>query len=142
MRMKIVHGFRGGRLDVGVLAPVLSVAGEVTPSSVLGSLLDTAAVVDTSGVALPDFGGGLLRSTSGLVPGAGEVAPSFAAAAAASRSARSCCLRSFLRSRLARSFSALSMAAWFCPPLSFGVSRPDPAEGGGGVEGFDLGPAR
>ena len=37
IRMKIVHGFRAGRLLVGVLAPVLSVAGEVTPSSVLPS---------------------------------------------------------------------------------------------------------
>ena len=94
----------------------------------------------TSGVALPDFDGGLFRSTSALAPGAGDGAPSFVPAAAASRSARSCCLRSFLRSLFARSFSALSSAAWLgAPPFSFGVSRPEPA-GGGGVEGFDFEP--
>lgn len=139
MRMKIVQGFRAGRLVVGVLAPVLSVAGDIIPSSPFDSAFK-GADVDTSGVALPDLEGGLLRSTSGLAPGAGDVAPSFAEAAAASRSALSCCLRSFLRSRFARSFSALSAAAWVCaPPFSLGVSRPVV---GGGVEGFDLEPVR
>lgn len=140
MRMKIVHGFRAGRLLVGVLAPVLSVAGDIIPSSARPSG-PGPAWFPTSGVALPDFDGGLLRSTSGRAPGAGDDAPSFEAA---SRSARSCCLRSFFLSFFALSFSALSSAPWFGapPPLSFGVSRPDPAESGGGVEGFDFTPVR
>ena len=52
--MKIVHGFLCGRLLVGVLAPVLSVAGEMIPSSIF---LSVPALIDNSGVALPDCGG-------------------------------------------------------------------------------------
>lgn len=131
MRMKIVHGFRAGLRLVGVRAPVLSVAGEVRPpSSVLIS-------PSGSGVPLPDFtGGGLLtfsgKGVEGLLP------PSFSFTA--SRSARSCCFRSFFRSFFARSRSALS--AGLAAPLtlaSLGVSRPElGALGGGGVEAIGL----
>ena len=112
MRIKIVHGLRAGRLLVGVLAPVLSVAGDVTPSSVLASPLAPAPAADTSGVAFPDLlGGGLLRSISARAFCGDDSPPSLPVVAAASRSARSCCLRSFLRSFFARSRSALSNAA-------------------------------
>ena len=54
MRMKIVHGFRAGRLLVGVRAPVLSVAGDSSPSSSALALRPSP----TSGVFFPDFGSG------------------------------------------------------------------------------------
>lgn len=128
---------------MGVLIPVLSVAGDATPSS--GDF--TSRWI--SGVPLPDFPcGGVLLASASFLSGdglAGLLVPaapfSFSFVVAASRSARSCCLRSFFRSRLARSRSALSAAALLGVPFclgSFGVSRPEPAELGGGVEGFDL----
>lgn len=135
-RMKIVQGFLGGLLLVGVRAPaLLSATGDITPSS----------VARRSGVALPDFncccGVGLL-GPSVNVGVAGLLPPSLSLTVPASRSTRSCCLRSFLRSRLARSLSALSAApALFgVAPfgLSLGVSRPESVDPGGGVVGFDF----
>lgn len=129
----MVHGFLAGLLLVGVRAPVLSVAGDITPSSgTFISAPDPGRAM--SGVALLDFrGGGLLTSASFFSDGGtGDAAPlagPLPSFAAASRSALSCCLRSFLRSRFARSRSALSAAALLgALPLargSFGVSRPD-----------------
>ena len=137
--MKIVQGFLIGLLLVGVLAPVLSVAGEITPSS--GDFTPLARPAGTlSGVALLDVrGGGLLTSVSffsepgagagaGADAGTGDVAPLAASFDAASRSALSCCLRSFFRSRFARSRSVLSAALALGAPFvrnSLGVSRPE-----------------
>lgn len=131
MRMKIVHGFRAGLRLVGVRAPVLSVVGEVKPPS---SFLTSPS---GSGVPLPDFTGGGLLEISGKGVG-GLLSPSFSFTV--SRSARSCCFRSFFRSFFARSRSALS--AGLTAPLTFaslGVSRPElRALGGGGVDAAGL----
>lgn len=131
--MKIVQGFLGGLLLVGVLVPVLSVTGDAMPSSAAFTSLCA------SGVAFPDFGcccGVGLVAFSGIVGVAGLLPSSFSFAA--SRSARSCCLRSFFLSRLARSFSALSLFGVPFGFMSFGVSVPDLVKFGGGVDGFDL----
>lgn len=130
-RMKMVHGCLDGLLLVGVRAPVLSVAGDITPSSLV-STVDPGRTI--SAVASLDLGG----KFPGSVPffssaGAGEAAPLVPPAPsfdAASRSTRSCCLRSFLRSRFARSRSALSAAPVLVVPFargSLGVSRPEGA---------------
>ena len=58
-RIKSVHGFLAGRLLVGVLAPALSVAGDCKPSSEAPGLASP-----TSGVFLPDLGGGLVTDSS------------------------------------------------------------------------------
>lgn len=140
-RMKIVHGFRCARLLVGVLAPVLSVSGEARPSS--KCFESPGAGTEISGVAFPDCGAGATGGggPSSRSPTTGEVCPLAPPFAAASRSAFSNCFLSFLRSRLARSFSAFS--AEENVPLNFvslGVSGFE--FGNGGVDGLDLPPLR
>lgn len=116
--------------------PALSGPGDIIPSSGAGP---------TSGVAFPDLmfalGGGDPMSTSRLSTGAGDACPLVTPVGAlslptVSRSARSCCLRSFFRSRLALSFSALSEKALPFAFPSFGVSLPESTPGGG-VGGLD-----
>ena len=67
MRMKIVHGFRAGRLLVGVRAPVLSVAGDSSPSSSALALRPSP----TSGVFFPDFGSGCAAASARLASASG-----------------------------------------------------------------------
>jgi hypothetical protein len=123
--MKIVHGFRFGRLLVGVRAPVLALsAGDFSWSA--------SSDVDASGGACGDK--------------ADEASPSFCSLSLSllSRSTRSRSFRSFFSLFLNLSLSAFSFALApfdfmfpFEGDASFGVSRPE-LDAGGGVELGDL----
>ena len=125
IRMKIVHGCRGGFPVFGVRAPVLPSTGDLTSSTSGVTGITSGSGVDTAaGVVFCD------TETSGEL-----VAPS---------AVRSLSFRSFFSFRFSLSFSAFSDAV---DPLGFegtGLALPVAgcsaavAGGGGGVEVVDL----
>lgn len=140
--MNIVHGFRGGRLEVGVRAPVLSVAGLLTSSTSGVPEVEGSGAL-WMGVAFPDFGPWAWVGVSAV-----GAPPSLASSASfASRSALSRSFLSFLSFFFCFSLSALSAVA-FGFELAFGAGAPPLALGGvlfadsfagmGGVDVLDL----